>query len=49
VKLAVIATATGMLTVTVIVTETGAVKQGALCSKKFLVVSTTVFHQQRPS
>jgi hypothetical protein len=43
VKLAGTAAATGMLTV--IVTETGIVKQGALCSKKLLVVFATIFHQ----
>jgi hypothetical protein len=47
VKLAITTTAIGMLTV--FITEIGIVKQNALCSKNFLVVSTTIFYQQRPS
>jgi hypothetical protein len=47
VKLAVIATATRMLTITV--TETGTVKQGAFYSKKIMVVCAIVFHQQCPT
>jgi hypothetical protein len=47
VKLTVIATTTGMLTGTV--TEIGTVKQDALCFKKILVVSATVFNQPCPT
>jgi hypothetical protein len=46
VKLDVTATAIRMLIITVI--EIGIVKQGALCSKKILVVSATVLYQPRP-